>query len=81
MHGAVRFDEGLLCGVFRLRGVARDEIGGPEGDRLVTAHQLLVRDRIPVLRPLGELRVLRGDSPPARVASYPYTTPGAERFP
>src|SRR5215204_3812492 len=79
---AVRFHEGLLGRVLGLRGVARDEVGGAEGHLLVAAHQPLISRSVSTLRPLCELRVIRGDGPPPRRRSLPLsTTPGAKRFP
>src|SRR5215204_2356931 len=79
---AVRFHEGLLGRVLGLRGVARDEVGGAEGHLLVAAHQPLISRSVSTLRPLCELRVIRGDGPPPRRrALHLSTTPGAKRFP
>jgi hypothetical protein len=60
VEGAVRFDEGLLGGVFRLGGIARYEVGRAEGHRLVYAHQPFVGGCISRTCPLGELRFLQG---------------------
>src|SRR5918993_1529007 len=81
-QSAVRLHEGLLGCFLGLRGVARDEVGGTQGHLLVATHQPLIRRSVSTLRPLGELRVIRGDGPPPRRRSLLLsTTPGAKRFP
>src|SRR5918993_808658 len=81
-QGAVSFHECLLGRFLGLRGVAGDEVRGTEGHLLVATHQLLIRRSVSTLRPLCELRVIRGDGPPPRRRSLlPSTTPGAKRFP
>src|SRR5215210_1079887 len=81
-QGTIRLHEGLLGRFLGLRSVARDEVSGAEGHLLVAAHQPLIRRSVSTLRPLCELRVIRGDGPPPRLRSLsPSTTPGAKRFP
>src|SRR6266513_4691870 len=55
----VRLREPVLCGVFRIRGQARDHVGGPGGERLIALHQLAVRLGVSVLCAFHEYSVLR----------------------
>jgi len=75
------FNKVPLGGILGLGGVARDHERRAESQRLVLAHQALVRRDVPVPRPLGEPLMIRGDGRPSRPFSTSTTTPGAKRFP
>src|SRR5829696_1165902 len=81
-QGVIRLHEGLLGCFLSLRSVACDEVSGTEGHLLAAAYQPLIRRSVSTLRPLCELRLIRGDGPsPRRRSLPPSTTPGAKRFP
>ena len=56
---AAGLDQPLLRGVLRVRGVARDEVGGPEGDLLMAADERRERAGIPGAGTLDQLGLLQ----------------------
>ena len=55
----VRLDEGILCNIVGLGGVAGDQVGGAKGNLLSASHERLVGEGVAPLRPGDELTVFR----------------------
>src|SRR6266480_6054203 len=76
----VGLGEPVLGGVFRLGGQARNHVGGPGGECLISPHQLAVRLGVSVLCAFHEYSVLRRPALHG-VGSHPSYNRPAKRFP
>jgi hypothetical protein len=70
---AVCLHEPVLGGVFGLGGRSGDHVGGPEGDLLVMAHDLLIGGRIPALGACKQLGIVLRPALHRNVSSTPAT--------